>query len=71
MARPLTPFVSVAREPVAGSCPDCGAEALRRYPVVGERGWEMVTKCQACLCSVERQRWGRLGPHSLLVDLVR
>lgn len=68
MARPQTPFVSVDREPVGGHCPQCGAEDLRRYPVVGERGWEIVVKCQACLYAVERDRWGRLGPFSLLVD---
>jgi hypothetical protein len=68
VARPQTQFVSVDREPVDGTCPECGAEALRRYPVVGERGWEMVTKCQVCLGSVDRERWGRLGPFALLVD---
>ena len=68
MARPEEQFVFVTKEPVPGACPECGAEALRRYPVVGERGWEMVTKCQTCLCSAERERWNRLGPFSLLVD---
>jgi vanillate/4-hydroxybenzoate decarboxylase subunit D len=68
VARPETQFVSVEREPVPGTCPECGSEALCRYSVVGEHGWEIVTKCQACLCSVARERWGRLGPYSLLVD---
>ena len=58
----------MTKEPVAGACPDCGAEQLHRYPVVSEHGWEMVTKCQVCLCSAARERWNRLGPHSLLVD---
>ena len=70
MARPDTPFVFVTREPVGGSCPECGTETLSRYPVVGEHGWEIVTKCQSCLCSVSRERWGRLGPYSLAVDLM-
>jgi vanillate/4-hydroxybenzoate decarboxylase subunit D len=70
VARPDTPFVSVTREPVPGTCPECGSESLHRYPVVGERGWEMVTKCQSCLYSVSRERWGRLGPYSLTVDLL-
>jgi hypothetical protein len=62
--------VHVAREWVAGACPECGAQELRRYPVVGENGWEIVIKCQSCLCSTARERWGRLGPYSLMVDMV-
>jgi vanillate/4-hydroxybenzoate decarboxylase subunit D len=71
MPRPTTPFVSVSREPVAGSCPECGAASLARYPVVGEHGWAIATKCQNCLCSIERERWGRLGPYTLLVDTLQ
>jgi vanillate/4-hydroxybenzoate decarboxylase subunit D len=71
VARPETPFVSVIKEPVAGSCTECGAEALARYPVVGEHGWAIVTKCQSCLHSVKRERWDRLGPYKLLVDSLR
>jgi hypothetical protein len=67
-ARPEEQFVTATREPVEGSCPECGAEDLRRYPVVSETGWEMVVKCQTCLCSVEREKWNRLGPIDLLVD---
>ena len=33
--------------------------------------WELVTKCQSCLCSVARERWQRLGPVKLLVDTLR
>jgi vanillate/4-hydroxybenzoate decarboxylase subunit D len=62
--------VSVTRTPVQGTCPECGEQDLRRYHVVGEHGWELVVKCQACLHATERERWGRLGPHSLLVDLL-
>jgi hypothetical protein len=71
VTRPESQFVSVDRTPVGGACPECGAHDLARYPVVGERGWEMVTKCQACLCATERERWNRLGPFSLLVDRLR
>lgn len=61
-ARPHEQFVHVEREPVEGECPECGATDLRRYPVVSENGWEIATKCQVCLCSVERTKWNRLGP---------
>ena len=67
--RPQERFLTVERELVPGACPECGAEALRRYPVVSEGGWLQVTKCQACLCSVEREPWNRgLGPFTFLVD---
>jgi hypothetical protein len=62
--------VFAEREVVSGSCPECGDEALARYPVVGEHGWEIVVKCQTCLFSVERKPWRRLGPISLLVDSI-
>ena len=66
--RPSTPTVSVEREPVSGTCPECGAEDLARYPVISEKGWEIVTKCQACLVSVDRQQGNRLGPITLLTE---
>jgi transcription elongation factor Elf1 len=56
------------REPVEGTCPRCGDESLRRYPVNSEGGWFMVVKCQQCLLSVNRERWSRLGPIELLSD---
>jgi vanillate/4-hydroxybenzoate decarboxylase subunit D len=60
-----TPALRVNREPVAGSCPQCGAEALAAYPVLSEGGWFRVTKCVACLHSVSRERWTLLGPVRL------
>ena len=36
----------------------CG---LRRYPVLSEGGWFMVVKCPACLASLSREPWNRLG----------
>ena len=68
--RPADEFVFLAREPAAGECPDCGAAALCRYPVVSEGGWWMVVKCQGCLASIERTKWNRLGPLTLLADAV-
>ena len=56
------------REPVAGSCDGCGAEQLMRYPVLSEGGWFMAVKCQACLHSVSREPWQRLGHVTLLTD---
>jgi len=47
--------------PVEGACPECGAEELRRYPVLAADGWFEVVKCQRCLASVSRERWHRLG----------
>jgi hypothetical protein len=55
---------------VDGTCPRCGAEELRRYPVVAEAGWVEVVKCQNCLCSVQRRPWHRLGPIQLLADQI-
>ncbi|MFT3660715.1 MAG: hypothetical protein QM809_04785 [Gordonia sp. (in: high G+C Gram-positive bacteria)] len=58
------------RTPVDGACPRCGAEALAAYDLVGEEGWVGVVKCGACLHSLERKPANRLGPITLLVDLV-
>ena len=55
--RPATPTVSLFKEPVDGTCPQCSAAELRRYPVNSEGGWFQVVKCQDCLHSVSRERW--------------
>ncbi|MEU3528749.1 hypothetical protein AB0E62_33685 [Streptomyces sp. NPDC038707] len=62
------PFLE--RNPVGGTCPRCGAEELRGYPVNSEGGWFDVVKCQRCLLSVSRERGPRLGPIRLLSDLL-
>jgi transposase-like protein len=69
-ARPQEPYPAQVKEPVEGSCPQCGAEALRRYPVNSEGGWFQVVKCQSCLHSVSRERWHLLGPLRLLSDSI-
>lgn len=56
------------REPVEGSCAECGAEELMRYPVLSEGGWYIAVKCQVCLCSKSREPWHRLGHVRLLTD---
>jgi len=58
------------RKPVDGTCPRCGADDLRSYPVFSEGGWFDVIKCQSCLLSVSRERGPRLGPIQLLSDLL-
>lgn len=54
-------MTAVVREPVDGTCPECGASDLRRFPVLSEGGWFLAVKCQRCLCSVSRERWHQLG----------
>ena len=58
------------REAVDGACEECGAEALKRYPVLSEGGWFMVVKCQSCLHSQTREKWTRLGHVTLLTDSI-
>jgi transposase-like protein len=67
-ARPEEPYLSVEKEPIDGTCPECGSEDLRRYPVLTEGGWWYVVKCQECLFSLERERGGRMGEITLLSD---
>jgi hypothetical protein len=55
----------VEREPVEGACEACGAEELKRYPVLSENGWFLVTKCQRCLTSAQREPWLLHGPIAL------
>ena len=69
-ARPQDPTPVQEREPVQGTCDECGAEALMRYPVLSEGGWFIAVKCQACLYSQSREKWTRLGYVSLLTDSI-
>jgi vanillate/4-hydroxybenzoate decarboxylase subunit D len=59
--RPTTATVSCARTPVAGTCPECGAQALASYRVMSEGGWWRVVKCGQCLHSVSREPGPLLG----------
>jgi hypothetical protein len=68
--RPSEQYVSVPKEDVSGECPECGASELKAYPVLSEGGWWNVTKCQNCLCSVQREAGPPLGGISLLIDAV-
>ena len=62
--------LDVTRDPVDGTCPECGHQELASYPVCSEGGWFTVVKCQHCLHSVSRERWALLGPIQLLADQI-
>lgn len=68
--RPTERYVVVPRKPVTGECPECGSTDLKAYPVLSEGGWWDVTKCQACLRSVERVPGPLLGSIEMLVGAV-
>lgn len=68
--RPEERHLHVEKVDVEGSCPECGAEALKAYPVLSDGGWWDVTKCQECLLSVERKPGPLFGSIELLTDLV-
>jgi hypothetical protein len=51
----------VTKEPVEGTCPECDAAQLARYPVLSTGGWFMAVKCGRCLTTIERTPWNRLG----------
>jgi hypothetical protein len=54
--RPSERYLEVERVPVAGACPECASEELRRYPAFTAGGPRMVTKCGACLFLVSAER---------------
>jgi len=56
------------RVPVSGTCDECGASELARYPVLSVGGWFQVVKCQVCLWSRSREPWTRLGWIALAED---
>ena len=68
--RPQERHVSVTRQDVEGRCPECDGGDLKSYPVLSEGGWWNVTKCQSCLCSVEREPGHLLGAIHMLVEAV-
>ena len=68
--RPTEPTLSVPRESVEGTCPQCGAEKLQAYPVLSEGGWFDVVKCAECLHTLRRIPGPKLGPIELLSDRI-
>jgi vanillate/4-hydroxybenzoate decarboxylase subunit D len=61
--RPASRYLSVAREPASGACPECGAAELADYRVFGDGGWWDVRKCQRCLASIAREPAPRFGSY--------
>jgi hypothetical protein len=48
--RPDTKQVFVERLPVDGlTCPNCGSNDIRRYPIANQFGPRIATTCQKCL----------------------
>lgn len=55
--RPEQARPEVERVPVAGvTCPQCGSDDVRRYPIASHQGPRMATKCQACLHALTVER---------------
>ncbi|MGO1560226.1 hypothetical protein CZ771_01085 [Actinomycetales bacterium JB111] len=68
--RPQDRSLAVEREPIDGTCPECGGHDLAGYPVLSEGGWWDVVKCQGCLASVRRNPAPPLGSFTPLSELV-
>jgi hypothetical protein len=45
---PAEQYIEVERVKVEATCPACGSDDVRRYPIANYIGPRMVTKCQAC-----------------------
>jgi hypothetical protein len=45
---PTEQYLTVERVKVDMTCPACGGDDVRRYPVANFIGPRMVTKCQGC-----------------------
>ena len=69
--RPTELRVHVEKTDVDGTCPECGSDELKAYPVLSEGGWWDVVKCQQCLCSVSREAGPLLGGMSMLADVIQ
>jgi hypothetical protein len=61
--RPSDAHLAVARTPVEGTCPECGAAELAEYRVLSEGGWWDVRKCQRCLASLTREPGPPFGSY--------
>ena len=55
--RPTEQRLYVERVPVPGlTCPTCGSDDIRRYPIANHLGPRIATKCQACFTSLAIDR---------------
>jgi predicted RNA-binding Zn-ribbon protein involved in translation (DUF1610 family) len=45
---PTEKYLSVERAGVDATCPSCGGDDVRRYPIADHIGPRIVTKCQSC-----------------------
>lgn len=51
--RPSQPSLKVDRERVTLTCPGCGRDdRTERYPVLRVSGWQLITRCGACLTTL-------------------
>ena len=56
-ATPAADQMTVVKAPVEGAtCPECGSDDVRRYPIAWYKGPRIVVKCQACYHSLEVSR---------------
>jgi hypothetical protein len=57
--RPQEARVYLERTKVEGaSCPECGADDIRRYPIANHQGPRISTRCQVCFYQVALERPG-------------
>lgn len=69
--RPKEQYLFVEKKPADGVCGQCGSEDIKKYPVVSEGGWWMVTKCQQCFSVMDKKHLdSRLGSLEILSDLL-
>ncbi|WP_413300989.1 hypothetical protein AA0X95_20155 [Bacillus sp. 1P10SD] len=68
--RPKEPYVYVEKKSVNGECPECKSTDIKAYPVLSEGGWWKVEKCQSCLCSIKREKWGLFGSIKTLTESI-
>jgi hypothetical protein len=59
--RPRAERLSVERDHVEATCPECGGTDIASYRALSEGGWWTVVKCQDCLASLERTPAPALG----------
>ncbi|ODU02970.1 MAG: hypothetical protein ABS81_15865 [Pseudonocardia sp. SCN 72-86] len=54
---PTEERIHVERVPVEGlTCPNCGSDDIRRYPIANHLGPRIATTCQKCLTSLKVER---------------